>query len=184
MARYQKLLTTTDVAEILGMPDWRVIKFVQGKEYGIKPAFATGKGSGSRRLYDVENVCELAVALRLLETGLRSKVIGKVIRQLHKVSKHNKQRKLSAKLKLGNSELLNVNLGIIREPRPGQPLDEKGVQSVYFLDDLIDAIALLDEPEQIVGTRILTDIIFVPLGPSFLELKNRLSKIGSEGEEE
>ena len=179
MARYQKLLTTADVAEILAMPHWRVIKFVQGKEYGIKPAFATGKGSGSRRLYDVENVCELAVAVRLLETGLRSKVIGKVIKQLHRVGK-----KLSAKLKLGDGDLLKLNLTIIREPRTGQPLDETGFQWVGFLEGPEHAVLFISEDEQMPEGRILSDIIFVPLGPWFLELKNRLGKIGSEGEEE
>src|SRR5260370_30728661 len=41
-----------------------------------------GKGLGSRRLYDLENVCEIAVALALLEAGLRPAVIGDALHRL------------------------------------------------------------------------------------------------------
>ena len=66
----KKLFTTEQVVELLGLKSkdkWRVIKFAESKEYGIEPAVVMGEGLGSRRFYDMENVCQIAVALALLE---------------------------------------------------------------------------------------------------------------------
>src|SRR5690348_12885377 len=76
------IFTTEIAAEMFGLEPWRVTKFVQSKEYGIQPSLAQAKGSGSRRLYSTEDICQIGLALRLLETGLRSKAIGKIIRQI------------------------------------------------------------------------------------------------------
>ena len=85
MATSKEFFTTEQVVELLGLKakdKWRIIKFVEGKEYGIEPAMVMGKGLGSRRLYDLENVCQIAVALALLEAGLRPAVIGEALRRL------------------------------------------------------------------------------------------------------
>ena len=186
MAGYLKVLTTADVAEILELREWRVIKFVEGKEYGIKPAFATGKGRRSRRLYDVENVCEIAVALRLLETGLRSRVIGQVIRQLRERKKGGgkEEEKLSTKLKIGEQEAANLHLTIMREPRPGKRLDTDRLEFVGFTEGLVETQQWLDDIGEEVGDNIVCDMIFVPIGSLFLELRNRLGKFESEEEKE
>src|ERR1022692_2298833 len=83
------IFTTDKAATALGLEGqgWRIIKFAQSKEYGIEPSFGEGKGSGNRRLYSLDDVCQIGLALRLLETGLRSQAIGKVIRQIRQKEK-------------------------------------------------------------------------------------------------
>jgi hypothetical protein len=77
-----EIFVTAQIAKLLGVPEWRIIKFVGGKEYGIKPALSEAAGSGTRRLYDLENVCEMALAWWLFQTGLRSDIVGWVLNQV------------------------------------------------------------------------------------------------------
>lgn len=77
-----RVLTTEKVASILGVPEWRVVRFAQNKKYGIQPAYGQAAGSGTRRLYNVENVCEMALASWLTEAGLRVEVIARVLTQV------------------------------------------------------------------------------------------------------
>ena len=178
MARYSALLTTAQVAEVLELPEWRVIKFAQGKEYGIKPAFSTGKGSGSRRLYSLENVFQFGLALRLLETGLRSKVIGRVIRMLRE------QEMLKDKLTVSEQEAGNLYLAIMREPRTGQPLDQERFQLAYFVEGIVGAEDFLNEVQEEFGKRPNCDVILILIGPLFLKIKQRLAQIESRQEGE
>ncbi len=94
MATSKEFFTTEQVVELLGLKPkdkWRIIKFVEGKEYGIEPAMVMGKGLGSRRLYNLENVCEIAVALALLEAGLRPAVIGDALARLPRMADYLKE---------------------------------------------------------------------------------------------
>jgi DNA-binding transcriptional MerR regulator len=77
-----KVFTTEKVARILRVPEWRVVRFAQNRKYGIQPAYGQAAGSGSRRLYNVENVCEMALASWLTEAGLRVEVIGRILKQV------------------------------------------------------------------------------------------------------
>ena len=173
VARKQQVFTTEQVTRLLGLTakkdEWRVITFAQGKEYGIKPSISGAAGSGSRRLYDVEDVCQFALALRLLETGLRSKEIGKVLGQLRK------RRKLSTNLKLGEREARQLYIAIVREPETGKRLGEKRYQWVSFaepweLEDILrDVIAKRAKREN-------CDVIMVPVSLMFLELRQRLEQ--------
>ena len=158
---------TSEVAKLLRLPEWRVIKFAQGQEYGIRPSIRKASGSGTRRVYDTENVCEFALALRLLETGLRSKAIGKVIRQLR--GKVN----LSSKLGVREEEASSLYLAIIRAPETGKPLDEKRRQEVRF-------ILGVEEAQDTLKAQPDDDVIFVPIGTLFLDLKHQLRQMESE----
>lgn len=158
---------TSEVAELLRLPVWRVIKFAQGEEYGIRPSIRKASGSGTRRVYDTENVCEFALALRLLETGLRSKAIGKVIRQLRE------KGSLTSKLGVRKEEASSLYLAIIRTPQTGRPLDAQRHQGVRF-------ILGIEEAEGILKARPQDDVIFVPIGSVFLDLKQRLRQMESE----
>lgn len=91
----QMTFKTGEVADLLGLPVWRLMKFFQGKEYGLGTRKAPGK-KGIHRIYTIENVCEIALAHWLFESGLRSSVIGEVLRQLR------------------SSELLSGNLSLER----------------------------------------------------------------------
>lgn len=141
VARQQKFFTTEQVTGLLGLgPEdkWRVTKFVKSREYGIKPSMGVGTGPGSRRLYDVENVCEIGLALRLLETGLRSKVIGQVLKVLRR------EGKLSAKLGIEKERAATLYLGILVSPEVGEPLDASRIQYVGFFDSFTEVEAIID----------------------------------------
>src|SRR5438270_479836 len=51
-----ELYGTSQVAEILGIPEWRVKNFSEGAAYKLPPAHRVGSGRGSRRLYGWEDI--------------------------------------------------------------------------------------------------------------------------------
>jgi DNA-binding transcriptional MerR regulator len=158
-----RIFTTEQVAALVGLDPqkdkWRVIKFAQSREYGIQPSVSEADGSGSRRLYDLENVCEIALALRLLETGLRPMVIGKVIRQLRK------KGKLSEMINYPEEEFL----AILRTPQTGKPLGEKREQVVEWVRDA-------QEAEDIRRQNPTCDLILVPTGSLFAALSRSVEE--------
>ena len=174
VARKQQVFTTEQVTRLLGLTakkdEWRVITFAQGKEYGIKPSISGAAGSGSRRLYDLEDVCQLALALRLLETGLRSKEIGKIMKQVRKGGK------LSKNLNLEETEARALYLAIVREHQTGRRLDEKRYQWVGFVDGPWELEVVLDAADIESGRRTDCDVIMVPIGLMFLRLRQRLEQ--------
>lgn len=160
------IFTTDHVARMVGLEPkdkWRVIKFIQSNEYGIRPTLTDAAGSGSRRLYDLENVCEIALALRLLETGLRSMVIGRVIRQLRR------KGKLSERLDSEGKGTEKLFLAILRTPQAGKPLDEKREQVVEWVSEVKQA-------EDIRRQHPNRDLILIPMGSLFVELSRSAIK--------
>lgn len=79
---YNRVFQTAEVAAALNVPEWRIIKFVQGKEYRLRPSIGDARGTGTRRLYDILDVYKMGVAEKLLEDGFRPIFIGKVIWRL------------------------------------------------------------------------------------------------------
>jgi hypothetical protein len=70
----------SDVARLIGMPERRLIKFVESSGYGIKPSVRVKAGKGAPRLYSQEDVLTIALAWWLFQSGFRSQVIGRVLR--------------------------------------------------------------------------------------------------------
>jgi hypothetical protein len=115
------VFTTEKIARILGLPEWRVVRFAHIKKYGVTPAFGDASGPGSRRLYNLENVCEIALASWLVQAGLRVEVIGRVLKQVRK------QGGLVYLLSLSKSQAQTEYLGIIRTPK-GKIVGQEAVQ--------------------------------------------------------
>ena len=158
---YSIFFTLDDATRIIGLnPEhkWRVVNFAQGKEYGINPSVREAAGSGSRRLYELNDVCEIALALRLLETGLRPKVIGTVVSQLRE-SRDDLRHMLS-----GGSDL---QLAIIRKPKIGKPLNEKREQVVEW-------VWTVDEADEIRKVNPNCDLILVSVGGLFSDMDKRV----------
>jgi len=166
MVGHRQVFTTEQVAELVGLNPrsdaWRILKFAESREYGIRPTISSPRGSGSRRLYDLENVCEFALALRLLETGLRSAAIGKVLKQV--------AGQLAAKLETAGKL---IYLTIIRTPHTGKPLAEKRPQEVRFIEDIEAATRILK-------SRCDDDVLLVPVGSLFREVQKRLETLLKE----
>jgi hypothetical protein len=155
----QDLFATAEVADLLNLPKWRVIKFIEGEQYGIEPVANVGSGTGSRRLYNVENLCEFAVALRLLETGLRSLDIGRVIYQLRE------QGSLASRLR----ENRDLFVAILRSPFSGMYLRRQRPQNVQFVDGVEEAFAMLKPRSE-------SALILVPVESTFRKLQKRLDE--------
>lgn len=173
----QDLFTTEQVIELLGLKPkdkWRVIKFAESKEYEIKPARIMGKGLGSRRLYDVENVCQIAVALSLLEAGLRPPVIGDAIERLGRMAQKLKAKSLS-----------RLFVVMTLEQQFGSLLSTSRFVSVEFVEE-----GYKYSPDSILGQLPNSSghenyaVLFVPIGSVFSGIKRKLREMkASEGED-
>jgi len=176
-AKREAVFTTEQVTALLGLKaadKWRVTKFVQSREYGISPSITDAAGPGSRRLYDLENVCEIGLALRLLEAGLRPKVIGHVLKELRQ------DGKLSRKLKIEKDRVPIRYLGICLFPKIGKPLDVSRVIYVDFFDGFMEAepiLGQLTEPDAL-GPNV--DVLFVAVGLVFHRINERLEIMEAE----
>lgn len=169
----QDLFTTEQVVDLLGLrprDKWRVIKFAESKEYDITPARVMGKGLGSRRLYDVENICQIGVALALLEAGLRPSVIGMALRRVGKAA-----RKLKTEKSL--SQLFVV---LIVEQRLGELLSNYRVLKADFIEE-----GYSHSPEYILGQLQNSEghenyaVLFVPIGSVFTRIKRKLKEMNA-----
>ena len=157
-----KVFTTEKVARILDLPEWRVVRFAQGKKYGITPAFGQAAGSGTRRLYDLENVCEMAVASSLTKAGLRIEVIARVLTQVRK------QGGLSHLLNLPGAKLLDLFLGVIRARRGNSTSQE----AVYLQN--------WEQLQNIFRKNQDASVLIVPLGIIFMLVKHFLEELDEE----
>lgn len=159
-----QIFVTAQIAKLLRVPEWRIIKFVGGKEYGITPALAQAAGTGTRRLYDLENVCELALAWWLFQSGLRSDVVGWILRQIR-----TEQEPLKKLLELDKDQGNTLHLVITRTERKGHFLAPR--QRVDFLRSIDDITRLLDTSED------NSSFVLIPVGANYLDLKRRLKKL-------
>lgn len=98
-----QLFRTADVAALLGIEEWRVRNFSEGKAYGLPPSFRVGKGQGSRRLYIEKDILKLSVAHDLVESGFTAKAVGKAIKL---ISAPDAIASLLANLKAGKTRVL------------------------------------------------------------------------------
>jgi DNA-binding transcriptional MerR regulator len=74
--------STGEVSEILGVPIWRLQKFLDSPRYRLTPSGQIGKGKGSRRLFSTEDVYRLGIASFLSRDGFAPKLIFKVLETL------------------------------------------------------------------------------------------------------
>ena len=175
MSVYPDYFTTEQVATLLGLKPkekWRVIKFVEGKEYGIRPAFIPSSGPGSRRLYNLENVCEIALALEFLEAGLRPAVVGEALERLRK------NCKLSQKLITEQREGRRMSVLVAFEPKIGKLLKKQSRIRAVALSDNAEAVfsEVQEEMKQSPGPRFL----LIAITSTFRAIKERLEQFTQE----
>jgi DNA-binding transcriptional MerR regulator len=152
-----KIFTTEKVARILGVPEWRVVRFAQTGAYGIKPALADATGPGSRRLYNLENVCEIALALWLTQAGLRIEVIGRALKKA-------RVEGLSHYLNLPWNKAKNTYLAVVRAPK-GKITGQEGV-----------VIQSWEQLEKIFNRDSDSSALIIPIGVQFMLLNRRLDE--------
>lgn len=73
---------TGDVAEILGVPIWRIQSYLDRPSYRLKPEGQLGTGRGSRRVFSAEDVCRIAVAAQMVLDGFSTTFVGEILQQI------------------------------------------------------------------------------------------------------
>jgi hypothetical protein len=164
---FPMILLTADVATLLKIPEWRVINFAQGSDYQITPSHGDAAGRGSRRMYSVEDVCQIALALRLLDSGLGSKAIGQILRILRR------KGRLSEKLESTSKELGALYLLIFRRSKSNRHPFWNSSRDAFFVVGFIEA-----QVEQ--AERPKDDFMLLSVGETFSVLKFRLNKLRKE----
>jgi DNA-binding transcriptional MerR regulator len=163
---FPNVFLTRDIAALLEIAEWRVIKFAQGAEYQIAPSHSDAAGSGTRRIYDIEDVCQIALALRLLDAGLSSKTIGAILQQL----KTKESERLSARLGLGDRDLSDLFLAVFRSPkRRYRYFSATRSREVLFVSGFQGA--LVEQAE-----RAEDELLLVSVGTTFQKLIKQLKK--------
>ena len=153
-----QVFTTEKAAKVLGLPEWRVVRLAGIKKFGITPAFGEAAGPGTRRLYNLENICELGLAVWLLEAGLRIEVVGRVLNQQRK-TKH-----LTLYLSQDTSEVQYLYLGVLRKPK-GKIM---GQEAFPF--------RATDKLSELFAKNADASLVVIPIGLRFLALKDRLEQ--------
>jgi DNA-binding transcriptional MerR regulator len=172
MAQLPQIFFTGDIVEILEIEEWRVLKFAEGKEYQIRPAQSQAQGSGSRRLYDLENVCEIALAVQLLDAGLAPKAIGEILQRLKSAVN---PEEISSKLELPDSKLGALQLVVLRLPKRSRFSFKVRDREVFFASDLTEArVESAERPEM--------DFLLVGVGRAFQKLNKRLKSFQQKKE--
>jgi DNA-binding transcriptional MerR regulator len=73
---------TGEAAEILGVPIWRLQKFLDSRQYNLSPSGKLGRGRGSRRVFSQEDLHRIALANWLVKDGFAPQFVGSVVQQL------------------------------------------------------------------------------------------------------
>ena len=153
-----QIFTTDQIARVLHVPEWRIVRFAQIKQYGITPAFGDAKGSGSRRLYSLENVCQMALASWLAEAGLRVELIGRVLERV--------TRKGGLSRFVESKKYTDWYLGVVRAPK-----GKKVRQDAVYIDDWKQLTNIFEYSTH-------TSVLVIPIGMNFAVLRNLIEQTG------
>jgi len=73
---------TGQVAELLGVEEWRIKNFASGKAYGLESARAVGTSRKKIRVFSAGELLKIGVAVWLTRHGLTAPMIGNAMRVL------------------------------------------------------------------------------------------------------
>jgi hypothetical protein len=73
---------TGEVAQILGLPIWRVQKFLDSPQYNLSPEGKLGSGQGSRRVFTSDDIVRIAIAVRMVQDGFAAKFVGSILEEI------------------------------------------------------------------------------------------------------
>jgi hypothetical protein len=81
-----EIFELSSVARILKVPSSRIKNWSIGRPFRVIPALRAARGKGSRNLYNLENVRQLALISQLTDNGLTPRVIEHVLKLIPKES--------------------------------------------------------------------------------------------------
>jgi hypothetical protein len=70
---------TGEVAQMLGLPIWRLQKFLDSPQYNLSPEGQLGSGHGSRRVFTSDDIFRIAIAARMVQDGFAAKFVGSIL---------------------------------------------------------------------------------------------------------
>jgi hypothetical protein len=73
---------TGEVAEVVGIPIWRLQKFLDSPQYQLSAVGMLGAGLGSRRFFKMEDIYRIAIAKHLVQDGFAAKFAGALLQQI------------------------------------------------------------------------------------------------------
>lgn len=133
---------TGDVAKILGVPMWRLQKFLSPQYQLGSSGQLGGRGHGSRRVFTLDDVYRIAIAGRLNGDGFAPKFIGKIVAELkqHKlIDWDEKGEEVVFGITLSRGSKDDVELGFFRS---GKPPEMKVGGRVYYA---LDCFGIIDQ---------------------------------------
>jgi DNA-binding transcriptional MerR regulator len=151
-----KVFTTEKIARLLFLPEWRVVRFAQVKDYRITPHYGVAAGPGSRRLYSLENVCEIALAWWLLQAGLQVKAIGHVLEHVRSQGGLNHF--------VTSLKHIDTYMGVIRTSQ-----GKKVMQDVAYIHDW-------EQLKKIFAHSQFGNVLVIPVGLNFAILQKMIEK--------
>lgn len=75
----QNLYRAADIAKILGVEEWRIKNFSQGKAYNLAPSIRLGSGQRKWRVYTFQDVLRHAIADELVRFGFGPEAVGEAL---------------------------------------------------------------------------------------------------------
>ncbi len=137
--------TTGEVARILGIPMWRLQKFLVSPRYRLSPTGQLGEGQGSRRFFRIEDVYRLGIAVALVRDGFAAKFVGAVLEQVEdddlvgydERGEEARTPGIALRRGRGGPELEFFS--------PPQLPDTKSEKPVYYTLDLNEVICRIDQ---------------------------------------
>jgi hypothetical protein len=132
---------TGEAAEILGVPIWRLQKFLDSKQYNLSPEGKLGHGRGSRRVFSEEDLHRIALATWLVRDGFAPQFVGAVVQQIEDsdldvyIDHEGEEAPLSLVLERGKDGPM-IRIGTTKRA--------KTISEAYYRVDLNDVFAEVD----------------------------------------
>ncbi len=131
--------STGEVAKLLGIPIWRLQKFLDSPTFRLSPSGHLGKGPGSRRTFSARDVYRVGIASFLTQDGFSPTVVSELLQSMEDGDLKNWDK---------SGEVYPViyfhrgKKG--REIRSGGPPEIKAGGAIYYVLDLGDLISVID----------------------------------------
>jgi hypothetical protein len=163
----RRFFDSARVTETVGIGPIYLNKFIERKQYGIEPSVSAGEGRGSRRFFDENDVCGIALVWWLFEAGLRSKTIQYVLNEICGGRKKATANEAARNLLEGDADMIAIR----RQPRIGKHTGQPQPKQ--------DVILIISEAFEYPLEPLDTEsLLYIPTYNLFEILKESIQKYG------
>jgi hypothetical protein len=136
---------TGEAAEILGVPIWRLQKFLDSRQYNLSPGGKLGEGRGSRRVFSQEDLHRIALANWLVRDGFAPQFVGSVLQNIEDYLLGVYVNQEGEETPLGIAFYRGKDGPIVRTYAVGKQLPAGKKDSPYYRIDLDDVFRPIDK---------------------------------------